>query len=93
MLILAGRVQFAIYQRQGLFRSNLKLGVAYVPIEALLTKCETHQCVPLLNPENERKAVGGKIDVVVRLNQPLEKPEVEENKHTWVVIMVRGTHQ
>ena len=55
----------AMYDIRFIFWTDLKFGVAYVPLEPLLNKCETHVVVPLVNPESERKAVGGKLDVRV----------------------------
>ncbi|XP_065828145.1 coiled-coil and C2 domain-containing protein 1-like [Oscarella lobularis] len=66
-----------------LFRGDQSLGEVAIRIEALETKCEVHECADLTA---NRKLVGGKLEIRVRLRQPLQGDDVNIVNERWLVI-------
>ena len=65
-------------------RKDIFLGAAHVSLEQLDTKCEIKNCFDLLD-EKGKKPVGGKLEVVVRLREPLSSRDEEEKEEQWLV--------
>ena len=72
-----------MYQRRTL-RKDIFIGQALVPLESLETKCEVHVTEDLKD-EKGRKPVGGKLEVFVRLREPLSGRDQEVKKQKWLV--------
>eukprot|EP00118_Oscarella_pearsei_P026785 m.310443 g.310443 ORF g.310443 m.310443 type:complete len:987 (+) comp51652_c0_seq1:29-2989(+) len=76
-------VQVEVWLSRGFFHSDKLIGEAAVKIEDLETKSEVHECADLtLN----RKAVGGKLEVRVRMRQPLQGEDIEIVSDRWTII-------
>ncbi|XP_070555638.1 coiled-coil and C2 domain-containing protein 1-like isoform X2 [Ptychodera flava] len=72
-----------VYFERGFFKSDKCLGQGSLKLADLENKCEIHEGVKLMEG---RKAVGGTLEVKVRVRQPVGSPEVQDIKEKWLVI-------
>ncbi|KAJ3007282.1 UNVERIFIED_CONTAM: Coiled-coil and C2 domain-containing protein 1B [Siphonaria sp. JEL0065] len=90
------RVVFDVYhQAKGwggisLFSKPVHIGRASVALSPLLTKTEVHEVVDLVDGTNPRKAVGGKLEVKLRVRVPMLKQEIIVKEERWVVVDFSG---
>ncbi|XP_064625209.1 coiled-coil and C2 domain-containing protein 1-like isoform X2 [Lineus longissimus] len=75
--------KFEVYYRRGILKSDKVLGSASVKLQPLEDHCEIHECVDLMDG---RRPCGGRLEVRVRIRQPLVSKEEEEVKEKWLVI-------
>ncbi|MCL4119332.1 UNVERIFIED_CONTAM: hypothetical protein GTU68_047777, partial [Idotea baltica] len=68
----------------GWFHRDSVLGSAKIPLVAMETKVSLHEAFDLL--DERKKMVGGKLEVRVRLRNPLLTKQLEEVNEKWVVI-------
>ena len=73
----------SVYQRRTL-RKDIFVGLVSAQLESLETKCEVHVTEDLKD-EKGRKPVGGKLEVKVRLREPLSGRDQEIKKQKWLV--------
>lgn len=73
----------SLYQHRTL-RKHIFMGMALVSLESLENKCEIHSSEDLKD-EKGRRAVGGKLEVFVRLREPLSGCDQEEKEQKWLV--------
>ena len=59
------------------------LGAVTVSLDTLETKCVHHTSLDLMEG---KKAVGGKLELRVRLREPMLRQQVEELREKWLVI-------
>ncbi|KAF9209390.1 hypothetical protein BGZ49_004695 [Haplosporangium sp. Z 27] len=78
------KVTFEVWHYRGLLWKDYPLGRAQVPLAALLQHSEIHVVVPLL--DLNRRSTGGKIEVRIRLQQPLLRREIVIKEEKWLVI-------
>lgn len=78
-----GAIKLEVMAKSGFFRSSVVLGTVTVKLAALENKCLIHECFDLMEG---RKPVGGKLEVKVRLRDPLLAKQVEQIKEKWLVI-------
>ena len=76
-------VKFTMYQHRTL-RRDIFVGQAAIPLEGLESKCEVHMACDLKD-EKGRRPVGGKLEVYVRLREPLSGRDQEEKEQKWLV--------
>ena len=76
-------VKCTIYQHRTL-RKDIFIGLVLVSLESLETKCELHVTEDLKD-EKGRRPVGGKLEVKVRLREPLSGRDQEVKKQKWLV--------
>lgn len=76
-------LKLEIWSKGGFLRSDTLLGVASVKLVELESKCTIHDSFDLMEG---RKACGGKIEVKVRIRDPLLAKQVEEVREKWLVI-------
>ena len=74
----------SLYQSRSLFRSPIFIGLASIPLEALENKCEVRASEDLKD-EKGRRPTGGKLEVYVRLREPLSGCDQEEREQKWLV--------
>ncbi|KAJ3036005.1 Coiled-coil and C2 domain-containing protein 1B [Rhizophlyctis rosea] len=74
----------------GLAGKKVSLGRATVKIDALLNKCEVHEVVELVDPNNPRRSMGGKLEIHIKLRTPLLKRDVTKKQEKWVVLDLGG---
>ncbi|KAG0240162.1 Coiled-coil and C2 domain-containing protein 1B [Actinomortierella wolfii] len=79
------KATFEVWHYRGMFRKSLFLGRAQLPLQHLLNHSEIHEILPLVD-QNGRKPVGGKIEVEIKLQRPLLKPEIAVKEEKWLVI-------
>lgn len=77
------RVKCLIYHRRSL-RKDIFIGQALVSLEAMENKCEVHISEDLKD-ERGRRAIGGRLEVLVRLREPLTGRDQEEKEQKWLV--------
>lgn len=63
-------------------RSDTLLGTVNVKLTDFESKCTIHDSFPLMEG---RKAVGGKLEVIIKIKEPLLAKQVEEVKEKWLV--------
>ncbi|XP_060077297.1 coiled-coil and C2 domain-containing protein 1-like isoform X2 [Ylistrum balloti] len=76
-------VKFEIYQKKGFFKGDKLIGTCNVKLLPLDSKCTYHDSYDLMDG---RKAAGGKLEVKIRIRDPLKSKQVEETKEKWLVI-------
>ncbi|XP_068748558.1 coiled-coil and C2 domain-containing protein 1-like isoform X2 [Montipora capricornis] len=73
------------YER-GFLKGDKTLGQVQVKLSSFDSKCEIHDCFDLMDTDRGRKAVGGKIEVHLRIREPLVDKDVKVEKWKWLVI-------
>ncbi|NXW11626.1 C2D1A protein, partial [Fregetta grallaria] len=76
-------IKFEVAHKGGLFKTDRVLGTAQLKLEALETACEVREIVELLDG---RRPTGGKLEVTVRLREPLGSQQLETRTERWLVI-------
>ncbi|KAF9960873.1 hypothetical protein BGZ72_005543 [Mortierella alpina] len=79
------KVTFEVWHYRGMLWKDYLLGRAQVPLQALLNHSEINEIIPLVDPATRRNT-GGKIEVRIRLQRPLLKPEIAVKEEKWLVI-------
>lgn len=82
------KLAIELYHNRGWFRGRALIARASISLSDLLSKCEIHELAPLTDPANPRRAIGGRIEVKVRLRTPARGPEVVEVVERWVSLDV-----
>ncbi|XP_034237367.1 coiled-coil and C2 domain-containing protein 1-like isoform X2 [Thrips palmi] len=67
----------------GFFRSDTLIGTATIKLQPLESKCIIHDSFDLMDG---RKAVGGKLEVKIRLRNPIVSNQVEDVTEKWLII-------
>ncbi|XP_064416273.1 coiled-coil and C2 domain-containing protein 1A [Latimeria chalumnae] len=76
-------IKFEIVHKGGLFKNDRVAGTAQLKLDALETKCEIREILDVLEG---RKATGGRLEVIVRIREPLSSQQLETAKEKWLVI-------
>nr|XP_056706503.1 coiled-coil and C2 domain-containing protein 1A [Euleptes europaea] len=76
-------IKFEVVHKGGLFKMDRVLGTAQLKLEALETACELREILELLDG---RRPTGGKLEVIVRLREPLSSQQLEMTTERWLVI-------
>ncbi|XP_055377305.1 coiled-coil and C2 domain-containing protein 1-like [Condylostylus longicornis] len=76
-------VKFDIYSKGGFFRSDTLIGTVNVKLQQLETKCEIHDTY---NVMDGRKATGGKLEIKIRLRNPILTKQIEKIDERWLVL-------
>ncbi len=72
-----------VWSKGGFLRSDTLMGTATVKLLPLETQCEVHDVFPLMDG---RRAVGGQLEVKIRLRTPMVAKQVEKVEEKWLVI-------
>ncbi|XP_012265294.2 coiled-coil and C2 domain-containing protein 1-like isoform X2 [Athalia rosae] len=72
-----------VWSKGGFFRSDSLLGTVTVKLQPLETQCILHDSFPLMDG---RKATGGKLEVKIRLRNPILTKQIEQVTDKWLVI-------
>ncbi|KAL0202775.1 hypothetical protein M9458_000793, partial [Cirrhinus mrigala] len=67
----------------GLFKTDKVVGTAQLKLEALENQCEIREIIDVLDG---RKATGGKLEVRVRIREPLAGVQLQPVTEKWLVI-------
>ncbi|XP_062454431.1 coiled-coil and C2 domain-containing protein 1A isoform X2 [Rhea pennata] len=76
-------IKFEVAHKGGLFKTDRVIGTAQLKLEALETACEVREIVELLDG---RRPTGGKLEVIVRIREPLSSQQLETRTERWLVI-------
>ncbi|EDW03801.1 coiled-coil and C2 domain-containing protein 1-like isoform X2 [Drosophila grimshawi] len=76
-------VKFEIYSRGGFLRSDTLIGTVNVKLQQLETKCDIHDTYDLMDG---RKQVGGKLEIKVRVRNPILTKQMEHIDEKWLVL-------
>ncbi|KAM9214370.1 coiled-coil and C2 domain-containing protein 1A [Leptosomus discolor] len=76
-------IKFEVAHKGGLFKTDRVIGTAQLKLEALETMCEVREIIELLDG---RRPTGGKLEVIVRLREPLSSQQLETRTERWLVI-------
>ncbi|XP_058801277.1 coiled-coil and C2 domain-containing protein 1-like [Phymastichus coffea] len=68
---------------RGFFRADSLVGTVNIKLQPLETKCILHDSFLLMDG---RKAVGGKLEVKIRLRNPILTKQIEQNTDKWLAI-------
>lgn len=82
-VIKSRAIKAEIYYKRGFLKSDKVLGTATVKLAGLENHAELHDSFNLLEG---RKAVGGRLEVHLRLREPLAGRQVEEMREKWLCI-------
>jgi len=80
----AKNVKFEVWSKGGFLRSDTLVGTASVKLADLLNHCVIHTAVDLMDG---RRAIGGKLEVKIRLRDPIIGKEVEQVQEKWTVLI------
>ncbi|NXE58052.1 C2D1A protein, partial [Casuarius casuarius] len=82
-VLQAKGIKFEVAHKGGLFKTDRVIGTAQLKLEALETACEVREIVELLDG---RRPTGGKLEVIVRIREPLSSQQLETRTERWLVI-------
>ncbi|XP_036613335.1 coiled-coil and C2 domain-containing protein 1B [Trichosurus vulpecula] len=80
-------IKFEIFHKGSFFRSDKQVGTAHLKLERLETQCEIREILEVLDG---RKPTGGKLEVKVRLREPLSGQDIQMVTENWLVLEPRG---
>ncbi|XP_027693825.1 coiled-coil and C2 domain-containing protein 1B [Vombatus ursinus] len=80
-------IKFEIFHKGSFFRSDKQVGTAHLKLERLETECEIREILEVLDG---RKPTGGKLEVKVRLREPLSGQDIQMVTENWLVLEPRG---
>ncbi|CAK6441148.1 unnamed protein product [Pipistrellus nathusii] len=80
-------IKFEIFHKGSFFRSDKPVGTAHLKLERLENECEIREILEVLDG---RKPTGGKLEVKVRLREPLSGQDIQMVTENWLVLEPRG---
>nr|XP_044995189.1 coiled-coil and C2 domain-containing protein 1B [Jaculus jaculus] len=80
-------MKFEILHKGSFFRSDKLVGTAHLRLERLEKECEIREILEVLDG---RKPTGGKLEVRVRLREPLSGQDVQMVTENWLVLDPRS---
>ncbi|XP_020843432.1 coiled-coil and C2 domain-containing protein 1B isoform X2 [Phascolarctos cinereus] len=86
-LVQSKGIKFEIFHKGSFFRSDKQVGTAHLKLERLERECEIREILEVLDG---RKPTGGKLEVKVRLREPLSGQDVQMVTENWLVLEPRG---
>nr|XP_057931773.1 coiled-coil and C2 domain-containing protein 1A isoform X1 [Doryrhamphus excisus] len=76
-------IKFEIIHKGGLFKTDKVLGTAQLKLEGLENHCDIREIIEVMDG---RKATGGKLDVRVKLREPLSGVDLRPVTEKWLVL-------
>ncbi|XP_012665701.1 coiled-coil and C2 domain-containing protein 1A isoform X3 [Otolemur garnettii] len=76
-------IKFEVVHKGGLFKTDRVLGIAQLKLDALETACEVREILEVLDG---RRPTGGRLEVMVRIREPLTAQQLETTTERWLVI-------
>ena len=67
-------------------KGDKALGQITVKFEHFNNRCEIHEALDLMDMDKGRKAVGGKMEVKIKIREPLVDKDAEIIKENWLVL-------
>ncbi|XP_053320316.1 coiled-coil and C2 domain-containing protein 1A [Spea bombifrons] len=81
--IQAKGMKFEVVLKGGLFKQDRTLGTSHLKLEALESACEIREILEVMDG---RKPTGGKLEVCVRVREPLTSQQLTSSTEKWLVI-------
>eukprot|EP00111_Clytia_hemisphaerica_P000361 TCONS_00000971-protein len=81
-----GVVNFKLFYVRGFLKSDKAIGQASVKLTGFANKCEIHECVDIVDLEKGRKAIGGKIEIVLKIREPFVDKDTEIVNEKWLIL-------
>uniref|UniRef100_A0A8C9PIU5 Coiled-coil and C2 domain-containing protein 1A n=1 Tax=Spermophilus dauricus TaxID=99837 RepID=A0A8C9PIU5_SPEDA len=76
-------IKFEVVHKGGLFKTDRVLGTAQLKLDTLETACEVREILEVLDG---RRPTGGRLEVMVRIREPLTTQQLETTTERWLVI-------
>ncbi|XP_070842172.1 coiled-coil and C2 domain-containing protein 1A isoform X1 [Chaetodon trifascialis] len=76
-------VKFEIIHKGGLFKTDKVVGTAQLKLEALENHCDVREIIDVMDG---RKATGGKLEVRVKIREPLSGVDLQPVTEKWLVL-------
>ncbi|XP_064136857.1 coiled-coil and C2 domain-containing protein 1A isoform X3 [Loxodonta africana] len=76
-------IKFEVVHKGGLFKNDRVLGTAQLKLDTLETTCEVREIIEVLDG---RRPTGGRLEVMVRIREPLTAQQLETTTERWLVI-------
>lgn len=76
-------IKFEVVHKGGLFKTDRVLGTAQLKLDALESACEVREILEVLDG---RRPTGGRLEVMVRIREPLTSQQLETMTERWLVI-------
>ncbi|XP_066516809.1 coiled-coil and C2 domain-containing protein 1A isoform X2 [Hoplias malabaricus] len=76
-------IKFEVVHKGGLFKTDKVVGNAQLKLEALENQCEVREIIEVLDG---RKSTGGKLEVQVRIREPLTGVQLQSVTEKWIVL-------
>lgn len=76
-------IKFEVVHKGGLFKNDKVVGNAQLKLEALENQCEIREIIDVLDG---RKATGGKLEVRVKIREPLSGVQLQPVTEKWIVV-------
>ncbi|XP_014448132.2 coiled-coil and C2 domain-containing protein 1A isoform X4 [Tupaia chinensis] len=76
-------IKFEVVHKGGLFKTDRVLGTAQLKLDSLETACEVREILEVLDG---RRPTGGRLEVMVRIREPLTAQQLETTTERWLVI-------
>ncbi|CAG8528003.1 14725_t:CDS:2, partial [Cetraspora pellucida] len=78
------KATFEVFHYRGFLRRAISLGKAQLKLDSLTGKAEIHEVLDLV--DNNRRSTGGKLEVRLRLRNPLLKADIIQKTEKWLVV-------
>lgn len=82
-VVQAKGIKLEVVHKGGLFKNDKVVGSAQLKLEALENQCEIREIVDVLDG---RKATGGKLEVRVKIREPLAGSQLQSVTEKWLVL-------
>lgn len=82
-VVQAKGIKLEVVHKGGLFKTDKVVGSAQLKLEALENQCEIREIIDVLDG---RKATGGKLEVRVKIREPLSGVQLQPVTEKWLVI-------
>ncbi|XP_060037827.1 coiled-coil and C2 domain-containing protein 1A isoform X3 [Erinaceus europaeus] len=76
-------LKFEVIHKGGLFKTDRVLGTAQLKLDSLETSCEVREVLEVLDG---RRPTGGRLEVMVRIREPLTAQQLETVTERWMVV-------
>ena len=72
-----------VWNKVGFLRSDVCVGSIGVKLQPLESQCVLHETFPLMDG---RRAVGGQLEIKIRLRNPVVTKQIEKVEEKWLII-------
>ncbi|XP_029008709.1 coiled-coil and C2 domain-containing protein 1A [Betta splendens] len=76
-------IKFEVIHKGGLFKTDKVVGTAHLKLEGLENHCDIREIIEVMDG---RKATGGKLEVRVKLREPVSGADIQPVTEKWLVL-------